>query len=56
LQSCHFASQNAQNRCQEAEELYHQGISSNNSSQYENSTAYLKQAEEILISLPASPF
>lgn len=53
-QSCHFGSQNAQNRLQEAEELYRQGISSNNSSQYENSTAYLKQAEEVLLSLPQS--
>jgi len=55
FQSCRFASQNAQNRLQEAEELYLQGISSNNSSQYESSTAYLKQAEEILESIPASP-
>ena len=53
-QSCHFGSQNAQNRLQEAEELYRQGISSNNSSQYESSTAYLKQAEEVLLSLPQS--
>jgi len=55
LQSCHFSSQNDQNRLQEAEELYRQGISSNNSSQYESSTTYLKRAEEILVSLPASP-
>ena len=54
LQSCHFGSQNAQNRLLEAEELYRQGISSNNSSQYESSTAYLKQAEEVLLSLPKS--
>ena len=53
-QSCHFGSQNVQNRLQEAEELYLQGISSNSSSQYENSTAYLKQAEEILVTLPVS--
>ena len=54
-QSCQSDAQNAQNRLQEAEELYQQGISSNSSSQYESSTAYLKQAEEILVSLPASP-
>lgn len=52
--SCHFASQNTQNRLQEAEELYRQGISSNNSSQYESSTAYLKRAEEVLLSIPPS--
>ena len=43
FQSCHFASKNTQNRLQEAEELYLQGTSSNSSSQYESSTAYLKQ-------------
>ena len=53
-QSCHSGSQNTQNRLQEAEELYQQGISSNSSSQYESSTAYLKQAEEILVDLPQS--
>ena len=51
FQSCHFESQNAQNRLHEAEELYLQGTSSNSSSQYESSTAYLKQAEEILESI-----
>ena len=55
VQSCDFESQNAQNRLQEAEELYLQGTSSNSSSQYESSTAYLKQAEEILVTLPVSP-
>lgn len=54
FQSCHFESQNAQNRLQEAEELYRQGTSSNSSSQYESSTAYLKQAEEILESIQPS--
>ena len=53
-QSCHSGSQNTQNQLQEAEELYQQGISSNSSSQYESSTAYLKQAEEILVDLPQS--
>ena len=47
--------QNAQNRLLEAEELYRQGSSSNRTSQYESSAAYFKQAEEILVSLPASP-
>ena len=55
LQSCHFGAQNAQNRLQEAEQLYRKGISSNSSSQYESSTSYLKQAEEILVALPESP-
>ena len=55
VQSCNFESQNAQNRLHEAEELYLQGTSSNSSSQYESSTAYLKQAEEILVTLPVSP-
>ena len=54
LQSCHFSSQNDPKRVQEAEELYRQGISSNNSSQYESSTIYLKQAEDILTTLPQS--
>ncbi len=51
---CRFASQNAQIRLQEAEELYRLGSSSNSSSQYENSTAYLKQAEEVLLSITPS--
>ena len=54
LQSCGSGSQNTQNRLQEAEELYSQGISYNNNSQYESSTVYLKQAEDILVTLPAS--
>lgn len=54
LQDCRLDSQNDQNRLQEAEELYRQGISSNSSSQYESSTAYLKQAEDILVDLPSS--
>lgn len=54
LQSCHFASKNTQNRLHEAEELYLQGTSSNSISQYESSTAYLKQAEEILESIQPS--
>jgi hypothetical protein len=54
VQSCNFESQNAQNRLQEAEELYLQGTSSNSSSQYESSTVYLKQAEEILESIQPS--
>lgn len=54
LQSCRFSSQNDQKRIQEAEELYRQGTSSNSSSQYESSTIYLKQAEDILTILPQS--
>lgn len=54
LQDCRLDSQNDQNRLQKAEELYRQGISSNSSSQYESSTAYLKQAEDILVDLPSS--
>ena len=54
FQSCHFESQKAQNRLYEAEELYLQGTSSNSSSQYESSTVYLKQAEDILVDLPQS--
>lgn len=53
-QSCHSGAQNAQNRLHEAEELYLQGTSSNSSSQYESSTVYLKQAEDILVDLPQS--
>ena len=53
--SCRLDTQNAQNRLLEAEELYRQGSSSNSTSQYESSAAYFKQAEEILVSLPASP-
>ena len=51
---CHFVGSDASKRLQEAEELYRQGISSNNSSQYESSTTYLKQAEEILLNIPQS--
>ena len=55
LSGCRFSSQNDPNRLQKAEELYHKGISSNSNSQYEASTDYLKQAEDILVTLPASP-
>jgi hypothetical protein len=54
-QSCQSDAQNAQNRLQEAEELYRQGSSSNSTSQYESSAVYFKQAEEILVALPESP-
>jgi len=49
---CRFVSSDVPERLQEAEELYRQGITSNNSSQYEASTDYLKQAEEVLVSIP----
>lgn len=51
---CRFGSSDASKRLDEAEELYRQGISSNSSSQYESSTAYFKQAEDILVNLPSS--
>ena len=51
---CRFVVSDVPERLQEAEELYRQGITSNNSSQYETSTDYLKQAEEMLVSLPQS--
>ena len=51
---CRFISSDAAEQLQEAEELYLQGTSSNSSSQYESSTAYLKQAEEILESIQPS--
>ena len=50
-QSCSFFYSKGQNRLQQAEELYHQGISSNSSSHYEVSTDYLKQAEEVLLDI-----
>ena len=51
---CRFVVSDVPERLQKAEELYRQGITSNNSSQYETSTDYLKQAEEMLVSLPQS--
>ncbi len=51
---CRFVVSDVLERLQEAEKLYRQGITSNNSSQYEASTDYLKQAEEMLVSLPQS--
>ena len=54
LQSCRFSPVNVENRLDEAEELYRQGAYSNNSSQYESSTEYLKHAEEILESIQPS--
>ena len=54
LQSCRFSPVNVENRLDEAEELYRQGAYSNNSSQYESSTEYLKHAEDILLSIQPS--
>ena len=54
LQSCRFSPVNVENPLDEAEELYRQGAYSNNSSQYESSTEYLKHAEEILESIQPS--
>ena len=54
VNSCNFFYSDGQKRLQQAEELYRQGISSNSSSHYEASTDYLKQAEEILMSIENS--
>ena len=54
LQACHFGTSDTSKRMKEAEELYRQGTTSNNSSQYEASTYYLKQAEEVLLSIQPS--
>lgn len=51
---CRWMSSDGAERLQEAEELYQQGISSNNNSQYESSTVYLKQTEEALLSIQPS--
>lgn len=53
-QGCQWGSQNTLNRLQEAEKLYRVGVEFNQSSDYENATLYLKQAEDILISIPPS--
>ena len=41
-------------RLEQAEQLFRQGISSNNNSQYTVSTDYLKQAEEVLLNMQES--
>lgn len=52
--SCRFLNSDGQNRLLQAEELYRQGISSNNTSHYESSTDYLKQAEDVLLTIQSS--
>ena len=53
-QGCRNGASNAQKQLQKAEELYALGTSSNQHSNYEESTTYLKQAEEILESIQPS--
>ena len=53
-QGCQNGASNAQKQLQKAEELYALGTSSNQHSNYEESTTYLKQAEEILESIQPS--
>ena len=48
-QGCRNGASNAQKQLQKAEELYALGTSSNQHSNYEESTTYLKQAEECLV-------
>ena len=52
--SCHFGGFDAQKRLSEGEEYYRLGTSSNQSSRYEESTTYLKHAEEVLLSIQSS--
>ena len=51
LSSCRFSSPKGAERLAESEELYRSGTSSNHASHYEESTYYLKQAEEVLLSI-----
>lgn len=54
LPSCDFEDSETSKRLEEAKELYTSGTSSNHKSNYEESIVYLKQAEEILLSLQPS--
>lgn len=54
VNSCQFWDFEAKNSLKEAERLYHLGTSSNQQSRYEESTLYLKQAEEMLMSIQTS--
>ena len=54
LPSCQNGLSTASKQLQKAEELYALGTSSNQHSNYEESTTYLKQAEEILESIQPS--
>ncbi len=52
---CHKSASGEQKALQVAEEYYRSGTASNRQSNYEESTLYLKQAEELLENLPPSP-
>ena len=52
--SCHFGGFDAQKRLSEGEEYYRLGTTSNQQSRYQESTTYLKQAEECLLSVQQS--
>lgn len=54
LPSCQIGGSDATHRLEQAEEYYHLGTSSNHNSQYEESTVYLKQSEELLLSIQPS--
>ena len=54
LQSCNLGGKDAKNSLDEAEQYYHLGTSSNQSSRYEESTTYLKHAEALLLSIQPS--
>lgn len=54
LPACRSKSKKDVSRLDEAQQLYLQGTSSNHNSQYEASTYYLKQAEQLLLDIPAS--
>lgn len=55
-QGCQNSSSEHAKLLQKGEELYRMGTSSNHQSSYEESTNYLKQAEEILESIQPSAF
>lgn len=54
VNSCQFGDFEAKNSLKEAERLYHLGTSSNQQSRYEESTLYLKQAEESFLAIQQS--
>lgn len=54
LPSCRFWSSKSLERLQEAEQYYQMGTSSNHASHYEESTYYLKQAEDALLRVEPS--
>ena len=51
---CRFGSSESSERLQEAEQYYQMGTSSNHASHYEESTYYLKQAEDALLRIEPS--